>query len=257
MLSLTHVHSFFMYSHLIAGFVTLIVFWVPIFSPKGSWVHIRSGRIFVFSGGYVALTAVLGSLWALLAPMNFYQTRGLSVAAAQQEAEHLEFLFATLLFLGLSILSDLWLGVRLIRMKDAPQRLAAPAIKGMYWLCLLVALWLLCFGLLRLAGPNSGGGYILCVVVGAIGILSTPSTIKFLRDPAPTPHQWLYKHIECMIGCSIGFHIAFFLFGLPRIIVAEWLAGPFVLAVILIPFAVGLPAIRLFIRAHKRKFGEL
>ena len=29
MLSLTHVHSFFMNSHVVAGFVTLIVFWVP------------------------------------------------------------------------------------------------------------------------------------------------------------------------------------------------------------------------------------
>lgn len=94
------------------------------------------------------------------------------------------------------------------------------------------------------------------MVVGGIGVLTTPREIKFLANPSPAPRQWLYKHIETMIGCGIGFHVAFLLFGARRLVVMQWMNGPWSIAVVLSPFAVGYLAIYLWIRHYKTKYRD-
>ena len=161
--SVSAVHAFLLHSHVVAGFATLAAFWLAIGAKKGSRLHTRSGRVFVWLGSYVALSAVAGSAWALASPVGFLTSRGVSAAAAPQRAAQLEFFFATLLFLGVGLLADLWLGVRLVETKHRPRDLPSPLVYGMQWLSVAqdrrrLARWK-CRGWSRLmqARPSSAG----------------------------------------------------------------------------------------------------
>jgi hypothetical protein len=254
--SVVDLHALFLQSHVLAGFATLVFFWLPIVTRKGSLLHRRSGKLFAWLGSYVALTAVVGAAWALALPARFLESRGVPAGEAVQRAAQLEFFFATLLFLGVGLLADLWLGVRLVQTKYRPEELGSPFIRGMQWLALAVAGWLLVFGAWKLYATGGEAGYLLCVVVGVIGVVSTPDTLRFLRDPAPSEHSWLYKHIEVMIGCGAGFHIAFLLFGLPRLVSPAWPAGVVVFAAIVLPLVLATAGTRYWTRLYQRRLGQ-
>lgn len=251
MISLSHLHFIFIQSHIAAGFVALTAFWVPLFVRKGGNVHRRFGKLYYYCGCYVAITAVISSAWALAAPDSYYGSN----EGRNSESDQLQFLWAILFFLGLSIFTDLRLGVRLIQTKDTPDRLGSPFQKSLRVITGLAALWLIAYGVWQFRATE-GQRYIICIVVGCIGAISTPSKLKFLANPSPTPRQWLYKHIYAMIGCGIGLHIAFLLFGFRSLVVMRWMDGPMSLAVSLSPFPAGFLAIALWTRHYKRRYGD-
>lgn len=237
-------------THVVAGFASLLFFWIPLLTRKGSTPHKRFGILFYYVGCYTAITAVITAVWALIvyeAPVAGDGNSG---------SQDLGFLYAALLFLGMAIFADLRMGVRLVRTKNAPERLGTPFDKSVRVVTGLIALWLLGFGIWRLAFTGGHGGYILCVVLGAIGVLGTPGTLKFLANPSPTPRQWLYKHIEAMIGCGAGFHVAFVLFGFRRLAAMQWSSGVLSLAVVVAPFVAGFLAVHFWTRSYKLKFGD-
>ena len=59
-----------------------------------------------------------------------------------------------------------------------------------------------------------------------------------------------------MIGCGIGFHVAFFLFGFRSIVVMERMNGAMSLAAALSPIPAGMLAIALWTRHYKRRYGD-
>ncbi len=64
-------HEVWRYLHITAGFVGLVVFWVPVFASKGETVHVWVGRVFALCAYVVWVTAVISSAWALADPMGF------------------------------------------------------------------------------------------------------------------------------------------------------------------------------------------
>lgn len=67
---------------------------------------------------------------------------------------------------------------------------------------------------------------------------------------------WWYKHMEFMLRTGIAFHTAFAVF-----VLTPWLgrlgSGTWALAPWLLPAAVGIPGICLWVRHYRRKFAEL
>ena len=149
------------------------------------------------------------------------------------------------------------MGVRMVQTKNAPEELASAALKWFHIAYGLGGLGLLTFGLSQMPTHGIGSRYLICVLLGFMGIFDSRATIRFLTNPRPTRLAWWYKHMECMIGCGIGFHTAFLVFGFSRLIPDGWLPGPLVLVPWLIPSGVGVPATSIWIRYYKRKFGEL
>lgn len=250
MFSLMNFHILIVQSHIFAGFTALIAYWIPLLTPKGSIPHKRVGKIYYYTGSYVVITAALSSAWAMMSPGSFYDE---SIPGGP--TEDLAFLFATLLSLSVLVFADLRLGVRLIRTKNTPEKLGTPLEKAIRASSGLIAAWLLCYGVWRLLFTGEGA-YILCIVVGLIGVAATPGTYKFMSNPAPTERQWLYKHIEVMIGSGIGFHVAFFLFGFRRFDALQWMDGPIALLLLTLPFVAGFSAIHLWTRLYRRKFSD-
>jgi hypothetical protein len=178
-------------------------------------------------------------------------------AAARQNAGNVRFLFFILWYLSSAVLVGVQMGVRVLRTKNDPAKLETLPLRWNLNLLGLIALSLGLFGLYNSATADSGSRYIICVVIGFLGIADYRESLRFLKNPRPTPRAWWYKHMECMIGCGIGFHTAFLVFGFSRLVPAAALPGGWALLPWIAPTAIGVPLMLAWIRYYKRRFGEL
>jgi hypothetical protein len=258
MFDLATLHTLWRYSHMIVGFVGLIVFWIPAVAKKGSPLHIRSGKVFVWCAYYVGITALVSCIWVLAGPRSFFNAVGVAESAARSEfIAQIRMFFAILGFLASSVIVSLALGVAVLRTKKTPQLLATPFLRGMYLAHGGISLALAGFGLWNIPSAGIGSGYLLCVILGLVGVYDAGDARRFMAQPRPTPMAWWYKHMECMVGCGIGFHTAFFVFGFSRLLPDGTLEGPLRLIPWVLPTAVGLPLLAKWIKYYKLKFGEL
>ena len=53
MFDLETAHKIWRYSHVVVGTIGLVAFWIPVFARKGSRLHIRAGKLFVWCGYFV------------------------------------------------------------------------------------------------------------------------------------------------------------------------------------------------------------
>ena len=259
MFDVATLHTIWRYSHIVVGFVGLFVFWIPAGTKKGSPLHIRSGKIFVWCAYYVGITALVSCTWVLIGPQSFFASAGVppATAARAELIAQVRMFFAILGFLASSVIVSLTLGVAVLRTKKTPGRLAAPALRAMYLAHGCIGLSLAVFGLWNIPSAGIGSGYLLCLILGLLGVFDARDSLQFIAHPRPTPMAWWYKHMECMIGCGIGFHTAFFVFGFSRLVPDGILEGPFQLIPWLLPSAIGLPALAIWIKYYKQKFGDL
>ena len=173
--------------HIAAGMIGLIVFWVPIFSKKGSKNHLQFGKYYVRLMWVVVVTAVV------LCIKNLFTVH-----------------YNTAIFLGFIALltaSPLWSGIRILQDKKE----ASPGYLRTRQLfdasLVLTGAALLTYGLyLKLEGVG-----ILMVIFGILGLSSTPDLIRGFKTKRKT--NWLYEHLAGMIGSGIASHTAFLVFG--------------------------------------------
>ena len=73
-IDLQTIHSFIRTSHIVAGCVALILFWIPVLAKKGAALHIRSGAD-VLCGAriYIAATAAVSCILGAGASPQFYR----------------------------------------------------------------------------------------------------------------------------------------------------------------------------------------
>jgi hypothetical protein len=260
-------HQLLRYSHIGAAFLGLALYWIPIFAVKGSRLHIRIGKIFIWCAAYVGTTGLISSSWAILDPLSFVSGTGAprDPQALPYQIERLRFFFSILGFLSLGILCGVVFGIRVIRTRQAHEKLPSPLLLGLESAMGLASFGLAIYGMWNLylaftgqhfLRPAETGKYWIPTVLGLFGLLGTSEDLKYILRPRPTPMAWWYKHMENMIGIGIGFHTAFLVFGLNRLVNFQ-LSGPWQLVPWLLPATIGLPASVLWTRYYKRKFGEL
>lgn len=267
MLDLDVIHRAVRLSHVCVGFVGLALFWIPVFARKGGPLHIRTGRLFVYCAYYVGVTGLMASIWALVHPASFFGDPALQRVAPEQvpyERESARFLFSITGFLALLILAGTVFGVRIVRTRDDHARLASPLVLtlvialGVWSLALTVygaSSLLACYAGWHWLPAEAAGRYWINAILGVVGVSGVAGDLRYMLRPRATPMAWWYKHMECMLGAGIGFHAAFFVFGTWRLLRIE-LQGAWQLVPWLLPFAVGVPAMALWIRYYERKFGE-
>jgi hypothetical protein len=261
------VHRALRYSHVAAGAVGLLLFWIPVFAKKGGRLHVRTGRAFAWCAGYVGLTGLASSAWALLDTAGF---GGAAFARLPEQSapyylEAARFLFAILGYLSLSVLSGLWFGLRVVWTRQRHESLREPLLLGLQAATGLASACLAAFGGWNLVAGFRGehllpaaeiGKYWVPLVLGVIGLLSVKEDIGYVLRARPSRMAWWYKHMENMLGVGIAFHTAFLVFGANRLFGLR-LPGPWALLPWVLPTAVGVPAIVLWVRAYRRRFGEL
>jgi hypothetical protein len=244
-------HHVLRYAHVAIGGVGLAAFWVPVFAKKGGRTHLFFGRVFVWCVYGVAATALASAAWALIDPVSFVGAPPQSQEVADRIARRIRPVMAFLGYLAVLTLAGARLGVGLIRHRRQPERLRSVEIVGLECLSILAGAGLVVMGLL-VGWPMV---YVF-VIFGAIGVWGGIEDLRFVLRPWPTRMAWWYKHMECMLGTGIAFHTAFAVFGGSRLFGLR-IDGPFGFLPWVLPAAVGVPAIHVWIRYYQRKFGDL
>ena len=254
---LDSIHTALRLSHIVVGFVCLLLFWVPVLAKKGGRLHITAGKIYVACGYFLIATAYISCLWAISSPGTFAPEYVGSATAevAVERIANVRFLMSILFVLATWILISLVLGIRVLSARRDVSSLSKGLVRPVFWYSIVVDVVAVCFGGAHLmAGGDSK--YALPVLLGIVGCCDALGNLKFIRNPSPTPMAWWYKHMECMLGTGIGFYTAFSVFGLTRLYGLQ-LSGWTQLVPWLLPTLIGVPAVHLWTRSYKKRFGEL
>lgn len=229
--------------HVVFGVVGLAAFWVPVFSKKGATNHQRFGRIFVRCA-YVLLAAAAISL-------------GLRFAEAIRDGvthNDSPSYFALLIFLGYLTFTTFVTvrhGVAVLGNKRQPQNMRTSLNRFLALASIAASAFIVLYALV-IAPPNR----ILLFALSPIGIATGLGILRYIGSEPPSRRAWMYEHLGAMLAAGIAFHTAFAVFGAGRlfdiglegwIAVIPWIA----------PTAIGIPAIALWTRHYRRKFGEL
>lgn len=229
--------------HVLFGAIGLMAFWIPIFAKKGAVNHVRYGKIFVWSAYVVLGFAAI----ALLARITDLAARG--VGPADEPA-----LFAFIVFLGyLTFVTFVIVrhGVAVLRHKGNPAALRTSLNMVLAYGALIASLGIVLYALL-ISPPNK----ILLFALSPIGFGTGMGNLRYMNSAAPSRRGWMYEHLGAMLGAGIAFHTAFAVFGSTRLFdigLSGWVAViPWIA-----PAVIGIPAITLWTRHYRRKFGEL
>ncbi len=231
------------YIHVFFGALGLVAFWVPIFAKKGAANHVRYGRIFVWSA-YVVLAAAAIALIS--------RTTDLLMRSIGPTDEPL--LFALIVFLGyLTYVTFVIVrhGVSVLRNKRDPAALRTNLNVVLAFGSIAASALLLAYALF-MSPPNM----ILLFALSPIGISTGSGIIRYVRSGVPSKRAWMYEHLGAMLGAGIAFHTAFAVFGSTRLFdigLTGWVA----IIPWLAPTIIGIPAITIWTRHYRRKFGEI
>jgi hypothetical protein len=234
--------NFLQMTHVIAGFIGLTAFWVPIFSRKGGKNHRLFGKIFKYSA-YIVLTA---AFLAIMTRMYGYLLSGTG-------PEQIPVTFAFVVFLGyLTIVTYIGLrhGLGVLQQKPDLARMNRPLDNILAWLSIAASLALIGYAL-YFSPPNK----VLLYALSPIGLGIGSGILKAIQGKRLEKKAWFYEHMGAMIGTGIAFHTAFAVFGSARIFSLE-LEGWIAVIPWITPALLGLPAITIWTRYYKKKFGD-
>ncbi|HMQ46768.1 MAG TPA: hypothetical protein PKA00_04695 [Saprospiraceae bacterium] len=213
--------------HIVAGFLSIALFWLPAFTRKGGISHIRMGKLYIFFMWIVVVTAALMCLENVW--YGFYAGGSF------------------LGFLALITASPLWRGIAILRNKKA----ITPKYRRIN-LTLELAIFLFGAALL-VAGIllQSDSTAILMMVFGGLGISNAGRLWRMIRRPSQQS-DWLIQHMKDMIASGIAAYTAFFAFGgrtlLGEIFTDNWMVIPW-----MAPTVIGITSMRLLEKAYRRK----
>lgn len=234
--------EFARFIHIVFGTIGLAAFWIPVFARKGAANHVRFGKIFVRSA-YIVLGAAAVALAVRLADL----------LARDIGIDDNPSLYAFMVFLAyLTFVTFVTVrhGMGVLRYKKDPASLNTPLNAMLARAAILASVCLIAYALL-LSPPIR----ILLLALSPIGFGVGYGNLRYMTLRAPSPRAWMYEHLGAMLGSGIAFHTAFAVFGLTRLFdigLTGWVAViPWVA-----PAAVGIPAIFIWTRHYRNKFGE-
>lgn len=207
--------------HIISGFSSLILFWVPVFTRKGGVNHKRVGQYYVYAMWSVVTTAFIMAL------ISFASGR---VVVA-----------SFLGYLAIITAQPLWVGTEVLKHK---KQMGEHFLKlqGLIGLAVVVAaIGLLTVGIEHLStslGP-------VMVVFGVLGLTNIPMALKsfnILTPDARTKSSWLDDHMTELLTTGIAAHTAFLVFGASSFI-SELITGPLAIIPWVSPTVIGFAGI--------------
>ncbi|MEM7660212.1 MAG: hypothetical protein AAF399_29160 [Bacteroidota bacterium] len=177
-----------LFLHIAAGFLSLGIFWIPIFTKKGGINHRHLGKLYLIFMWVVVISAALLSVKNVL--VGRYQ------------------MAAYLGFIALITARPLWYGVAILNQKKG----LSPSFQAKHlWFraaILLASAALISFGI-YLEGKNVA---VLMFIFGGLGMADLPRFLKDAKQPV-TDANWLKQHIVGMCTSGIAAYTAFFVFG--------------------------------------------
>lgn len=256
-MNLSITYSWLRTLHIVAAFLSLVVFWLPLLVRKGSRMHVVCGRVFV-----ICATVALATVFAICA-CRFMEPIGLFPPEVQppddQTADFVrvvQLLYAFLGALAFFTFVTLILAVRVVQTRHAPERLTGRGTRFLLWTQVAISLALISLAVAHWVDKPTEVSCGVPIGAGFAGIGAAWWDLRFIAKPRTSPMFWWYKHMEFMLRTGIGFHTAFAVF-----VLTPWLGrlgrGSWALVPWILPAAVGIPGVCLWIRHYQRQFGEL
>ena len=246
-------HGWLRLTHVVAGFIGLIVFWMPIVSRKGRTFHKTTGKIFETCCGLVILSALTASIWMIAKPLGFNPDTAM-MSAEQQASYSRQMVFLGSLLGALSIytlvplvLSHYWL-----KSKNSPSIMHAPALRALVLTEVAVSILLGSYAFYMAINGRTLWWGLFALAVAAF--LLTKNHRDDVFKPPISKMQWWYRHMSYIIATGIAFHTAFFVFG--GRFISENLSGSLALVPWLAPTAIGTPASLIWVGYYRRKFND-
>ena len=172
--------------HVFAGFCSIVLFWIPMFVKKGSNLHRKFGKAYIYLMWVVVLTAITLSI------ENFIQG-------------HTE-IAIFLGFLSFITANPIWYGVAILKhKKNLPVSLKRNH--------LIFNLVIMIFGAILIGyGIYLKQNGVLMIIFGILG-LSTGKDVWISYKNTTNESDWLKQHIVGMLTSAIAAYTAFFVFG--------------------------------------------
>ncbi|WP_208590279.1 DUF2306 domain-containing protein [Gracilibacillus suaedae] len=208
----------FRISHIIAGFLALFIFWIPIVVRKGGKVHRKIGWVYTYSMAVVAISACYMGFYRI-----FYDPSGDQTFSW------------FLVYIAILSAATAWYGIRVLQFKKrkTPHRHVADLAFS--------------FTLLTSSALISVYGFYIDMPLlsyfPAVGLFVGGSQLYYwLHKPSKKGH-WYIEHLIGMLACSISTITAFMVFGAPRLLNIEsvniflWFAPTIVITPVIIGFS--------------------
>jgi len=159
--------------------------------------------------------------------------------------------FAVLLgYLGVVTFVMVRQGLRVLATRRAPEKLRTPAHEALAWASISGSVIAVGFALAVWSEVSP-----VLLGMSPIGLVTGRRMLRLMRDPGGQRMGWFYSHMASMLGAGIAFHTAFIVFGAQRLRAYE-IEGPLAIVPWILPTVVGVPAIVIWTRRYRRKFGR-
>ncbi|MEQ9218483.1 MAG: hypothetical protein RLO17_10595 [Cyclobacteriaceae bacterium] len=215
------------YIHVIAGTVSLIMFWIPVFAQKRKGLHTAIGKWYVYCMWAVVITAFL------LSVKNFAIGR-----------YNIAFLLG---FLSLVTANPLWYAIGIMKSKKTHTGTFLLTYLILHIAIVLLGGSLLIYGLFYV---ETSAKYLM-IIFGSLAVLDIRELLR-VREMKSSQPDWYKVHYSGMITTGIAAYTAFFAFGgsrfLANILTNEWQLIPWTL-----PAVIGILSIRIMNYRRKRK----
>ena len=215
--------------HIGFGFFVLALFWVQIFSKKGSPFHVAAGRLFYWAGMAIVATASFG-VTAVLA----------HAWSGDNDVELSDSRVAAVFFLGyLTIIAFVILekGRSAIRFRGPSPGWRAAFAYARAGLAISASVALIAYAI-SFRPTNA----ILLFALSPLGLFIFLETLSFQRKGNDYPQRWIVEHLDGMLGAGIAFHTAFLVFGASRFMDPLFAGSPLQLVPWILPTLIGVPA---------------
>lgn len=226
------------WTHIVAGGLGLIAFWVPVLTRKGGRAHRKYGRVFKWS----AYTVVTSAALAVVIHLLVARAEAPTIAEAADS-------FGALFLLGyLAIVTGIMLrhGLAVIEHKRDITDMGRPLDRGLAWVAMATSLALIGFALFY-----DPGNRIVLLALSPIGIGTGSGILKAIRGGRPERTPWIHEHLEAMLGVGVAYHTAFVVFGASRLFDIG-LTGPMAVVPWVLPAAIGIPGTAIWTRKYRR-----
>ncbi len=231
--------------HIVAGAVSLVLFWIPVSVRKGGRVHVRIGQWYAQCMYIVAGSALLLCLLVASDPVGIKHASEALTAerafeiAAQRRGTAL-FLFA----IGMLVIANVRHGLLTL-----DENLNRARTRSISHTALNVVLGLLAIVLAFVGYRDS---QILFYVFAGLCSLTAVTNLRYAWRPTIDRSDRIRSHLSAMIGAGIASHTAFFVFGANRflndLLVGHWQLVPWIA-----PGIVGGVIINVVSRRYVRK----
>jgi len=213
--------------HISLGALSLVLFWLPVFTRKGGKLHRKIGKWYVYFMWGVVITAAALSIKNILIGE-----------------------ITTAIFLGFLTLitaNPLWYGIAMLKNKKG----ISDTYKQMHFsfniLIILFSVFMLVYAIIAV----ESGASILLSFFALLGLSSAPQIIRDYKSQL-SDKSWFKEHYQGMIISWIAAYTAFFAFG-GRQVFEELLTGYWQIVPWILPTLIGFVGLRYTRKYYERK----